>query len=302
MLGKRRAGRSTPPFQARAGKHPCSRVQCNQRAEGVFAHGDRGCLVASSAARAGSRPAAKSGNGKDYDFSALLAGLKPYANDADAALCNLETPIGTPPYSGYPRFTVPAQILSDLKSIGYDGCTTATNHTVDAGTSGVNRTLDALEEQELFATGSYRGKKEAQEPPIMQIDGIKLGVIASTFSLNGLPEAADWQVDTGVDAQKLIQRGKSARQDGADVVVAAIHDGTEYSNRPTAQQRKLGRELAESGVFDFIYMHHTHSAAANRKTRWHLDRLRAGKFGGQACDKNHLEPRRNQRQGNVQPR
>ncbi|UUX57451.1 CapA family protein [Glutamicibacter halophytocola] len=206
------------------------------------------------------RSAAKSGNGKDYDFSALLAGLKPYANDADAALCNLETPIGTPPYSGYPRFTVPAQILSDLKSIGYDGCTTATNHTVDAGTSGVNRTLDALEEQELFATGSYRSKKEAQEPPIIQIDGIKLGVIASTFSLNGLPEAADWQVDTGVDAQKLIQRGKSARQDGADVVVAAIHDGTEYSNRPTAQQRKLGRELAESGVFDFIYMHHTHSA------------------------------------------
>jgi len=203
--------------------------------------------------------AAKNGNGKDYDFSALLAGLKPYVQDADAALCNFETPIGTPPYSGYPRFTVPAQILSDLKSIGYDGCTTATNHTVDAGTSGVTRTLDAFEEQRLFATGSYRTEQESHQPPIMQVDGVKLGVIASTFSLNGLPEATDWQVDTGVDAQKLIQRAKAARKDGAEIVVAAIHDGTEYSTRPTTQQRKLGRELAASGVFDFIYMHHTHS-------------------------------------------
>ncbi|UTT38211.1 CapA family protein [Glutamicibacter mishrai] len=200
-----------------------------------------------------------SGNGKDFDFSPLLAGLKPYAQDADVALCNLETPIGTPPYSGYPRFTVPAQILSDLKSIGYDGCTTATNHTVDAGTSGVNRTLDAMEDQGLFATGSYRSKAEEQQPPIMEVNGVKLGVITSTFSLNGLSAATDWQVDTGVDARKLIQRGKAAKKDGAEILVAAIHDGTEYTTRPTDEQRALGRKLAESGVFDFVYMHHTHS-------------------------------------------
>lgn len=202
---------------------------------------------------------AEGGNGEDYDFSPLLEGLKPYVHDSDAALCNLETPIGTPPYSGYPRFTVPEQILSDLKSIGYDGCTTATNHTVDAGTGGVKRTLDALENQGLFATGSYRSKDEAQQPPILEIDGVNFGVISSTFSLNGLPEATDWQVDTGVDAKRLIQRGKAAEEDGAEIVVAAIHDGTEYSTKPTSQQRQLGRELAESGVFDFIYMHHTHS-------------------------------------------
>lgn len=199
------------------------------------------------------------GNGKDFDFSPLIAGLKSYVQDADVALCNLETPIGTPPYSGYPRFTVPAQILVDLKIIGYDGCTTATNHTVDAGNVGVNRTLDALDENGLFATGSYRGKKESTQAPIMKVNGAKLGVIASTYSLNGLTASADWQVDTGVEATKLVSRARLAKKAGADVLVAAIHDGTEYTNRPTAKQRKLGRELSESGVFDFIYMHHTHS-------------------------------------------
>ncbi|MEG1444784.1 CapA family protein [Glutamicibacter sp.] len=202
---------------------------------------------------------AETGNGGDYDFSPLLAGLAPYVQDADVALCNLETPIGIPPYSGYPRFTVPDRILADLGAIGYDGCTTATNHTVDAGTAGVERTLDALEANGLFATGSYRSEKESEKPSILDMEGVKLGVVTSTYSLNGLPEEADWQVDTGVDAQQLIARGKATRKAGADIVVAAVHDGAEYSTEPTASQKRLGRALAESGVFDFIYMHHTHS-------------------------------------------
>lgn len=201
----------------------------------------------------------ESGNGEDYDFGPLLARLAPYVQDADAALCNLETPIGEPPYSGYPRFTVPEAILGELEAIGYDGCTTATNHTVDAGTAGVERTLDALEANELFATGSYRTEKESKKPSILDVEGVKLGVVTSTYSLNGLPEAADWQVDTGVDAKELIARGKATRKAGAEIVVAAVHDGAEYSTEPTASQKRLGRELAESGVFDFIYMHHTHS-------------------------------------------
>nr|WP_255474736.1 CapA family protein [Glutamicibacter sp. JC586] len=199
------------------------------------------------------------GNGKDFDFAPLLEGLTPYAQDADVALCNLETPIGTEPYSGYPRFTVPAQILSDLKDVGYDGCTTATNHTVDAGTGGVNRTLDALQDQGLFATGSYRTQKDSQKPSIMDVEGVKLGVVASTYSLNGLAAASDWQVDTGVDTTRLISRAKAAKKAGAQIVVAAIHDGTEYTDRPSIKQRELGQTLAESGAFNLIYMHHTHS-------------------------------------------
>ncbi|MGO2053494.1 CapA family protein [Glutamicibacter sp. 287] len=202
---------------------------------------------------------AEAETGDGHDFAPLLAGLEPYVQDADVALCNLETPIGTAPYSGYPMFSVPAQIVTDLAKLGYDGCTTATNHTVDKGTAGVNRTLDTLEQQDLFATGSYRTAKEAAEPPIMTVDGVKFGIIASTYSLNGMRADADWQVDTGVGAAKLIQRAKQAAKDGAEIVVAAIHDGAEYSSKPTEAQRRLGRALAESGAFDFIYMHHTHS-------------------------------------------
>lgn len=200
---------------------------------------------------------AKTGSG--YDFSPLLSGLKPYVNDADVALCNLETPIGVPPYSGYPIFSVPADIVADLAALGYDGCTTATNHSFDAGTVGVLRTLDTLEENNLFSTGSYRTAKEAAAAPIMKVGEVNLGVITSTYSLNGMKADTNWRVDTGVDATKLIKRATQATKDGANIVVAAIHDGAEYTSTPTASQRTLGHQLAESGEFDLIYMHHTHS-------------------------------------------
>ena len=206
----------------------------------------------------------------EYDFSDLLAGLEPYIQDADVALCNLETPIGEPPYRGYPMFTVPAQIVTDLEKIGYAGCTTATNHTVDDGTEGVIRTLDTLEEAGMFATGSYRSLDEAQQPPIMDVDGVKLAVIASTYSLNGLSADTEWRVDTDISSQSLVERAEDAREAGADIVVAAVHDGAEYTSRPTDAQRKLGRELADSKAFDFIYMHHTHSVLPieNRRGTW----------------------------------
>ncbi|MGO1181455.1 MAG: CapA family protein [Micrococcaceae bacterium] len=199
----------------------------------------------------------------EHDFLPLLTELEPFVADADVALCNLETPIGEPPYQGYPMFTVPEQILIDLAEIGYDGCTTATNHTLDDGVDGVERTLDSLDDAGLFATGSYRTEEESKEPPLLDVPGsqseIQLGVITATYSLNGLQADTPWRADTDLSASSLIQRGESARAAGADVVVAAVHDGAEYSTRPTDSQRQLGQELAASGVFDFVYMHHTHS-------------------------------------------
>lgn len=194
-----------------------------------------------------------------YDFLPLLEEQQPYIGQADVALCNLETPIGEPPYRGYPRFDVPAQIVSDVAAVGYDGCTTATNHTMDDGVDGVHRTLGTLEEAGLFVTGSYRDEVESASPAIVDVQGIELGVVAATFSLNGLTADTDWRVDTDISGPTLIERGEAVRDAGAEIVVAAVHDGAEYATRPTASQRQLGHDLAEPGAFDFIYMHHTHS-------------------------------------------
>ncbi|MFF5790922.1 CapA family protein [Paeniglutamicibacter sp. NPDC012692] len=203
--------------------------------------------------------ATRDGKGK-LDFEPLLGGIAPFLAEADLSLCNLETPLAPKggPYQGYPMFTVPQEIVPALKAVGYDGCTTASNHSMDGGVQGVIRTLDALKDAGMVSTGSYRSAGDAGKPLLTQVGGAKVAVIAGTYSLNGIAEDAPWRVD-GIDKASLVARAKAARAAGADIVLAAIHDGTEYTDRPTAGQKELYRALADSGEFDFVYSHHTHS-------------------------------------------
>lgn len=194
------------------------------------------------------------------DFEPLLAGQRPYIEASDLAVCHMETPVATPegPFSGYPQFNVPPQILDGAKAVGYQACTTASNHTIDAGTEGLVRTLDTLDRLGLEHTGSYRTEEEAQELMILETPAARVAVIEATYGLNGLTPEFPWQVDM-LDGPTMIAKAERAREEGADVVIAAIHAGDEYASLPNQQQVDLAHALADSGAVDFIYGHHTHS-------------------------------------------
>lgn len=203
--------------------------------------------------------AQRTGNGS-LDFEPLLAGQRPYIEASDLAMCHMETPVATPdgPFSGYPQFNVPPQILDGAVAVGYQACTTASNHTIDAGTEGLVRTLDTLDRLGLEHTGSYRTEDEAQELMILETPAARVAVIEATYGLNGLVPEFPWQVDI-LDAPTMIAKAERAREEGADVVIAAIHAGDEYASLPNQQQIDLAHALADSGAVDFIYGHHTHS-------------------------------------------
>ena len=102
--------------------------------------------------------AARDGAGGGLDFGPLLAGQAPYLAEADVAVCHLETPLAGPGVepTGYPEFQVPAEIADALADVGYDACSTASNHTTDHGRAGVVATLDALDAAGLQHAGSAR--------------------------------------------------------------------------------------------------------------------------------------------------
>ncbi|MCC3279116.1 CapA family protein [Arthrobacter sp. zg-Y40] len=203
--------------------------------------------------------AAATGKGP-LDFEPLLAGQVDYIAAADLAVCHMETPVAEPggPYSGYPMFNVPPQILTAAAAVGYRACTTASNHTVDAGTAGLNRTLGVLDSLGLAHTGSYASQEEAGRPMILSAPAGKVAVIEATYGLNGLAAEYPWQVDL-LDAEAMIAKARQARAQGADVVVGAIHAGEEYASAPNSEQVETAHALADSGEFDFVYGHHTHS-------------------------------------------
>ena len=206
------------------------------------------------------RADALAGGVKGLDFGPLLEGQRRYIQQSDLAICHQETPVAVPqgPFSAYPSFNVPPQIIAASKAVGYRACTTASNHTIDQGTEGLVRTLDALDASGLEHTGSYRTEADSQDILILQTDAAKIAVIEATYGLNGqIPEAA-WQVDM-LDAPAMIAKAKKARELGADIVLGVMHAGDEYASVPNAQQQEVAHALVDSGQFTMIYGHHTHS-------------------------------------------
>ncbi|KIS27372.1 metallophosphatase [Arthrobacter sp. SPG23] len=205
------------------------------------------------------------------DFTPLLEGQRAYIGASDLAICHQETPVADPegPFSAYPSFNVPPQIITASKDVGYQACTTASNHTIDQGTNGLIRTLDALDAAGLKHTGSYRTEADSQGILILQTNAARIAVIEAAYGLNGqYPEQA-WQVDM-LDAPAMIAKAKKARALGADIVLGVMHAGDEYASAPNAQQQDTAHALVDSGEFTMIYGHHTHSVLPieNYKGTW----------------------------------
>jgi poly-gamma-glutamate capsule biosynthesis protein CapA/YwtB (metallophosphatase superfamily) len=197
-----------------------------------------------------------------YDFAPLLAGMKPVIASADMAICHEEVPLAPPggPYRNYPLFAAPPHVVKAIVATGYDLCTTASNHSVDQGFAGLKRTLDDLDRAKIPHVGTARTKAESERPMIFSTNqGVKIAIVAATFSLNGLPmpEGKPWAVQR-LSAKSLLRQADRARAAGADIVLGAVHAGTEYSTSENEQQVKLARALTASPDIDLVYMHHPH--------------------------------------------
>jgi poly-gamma-glutamate capsule biosynthesis protein CapA/YwtB (metallophosphatase superfamily) len=161
-----------------------------------------------------------------------------------------------------------------ISATGYDVCTTASNHSVDQGFAGLKRTLDDLDRAKIAHAGTARTQAESERPTIFTTrQGIKIGVVAATVSLNGLPmpKGKPWAVHRA-GAGDLLRQARRARTAGADIVIAAVHAGTEYSTTENGQQVALARALTASADVDLVYMHHAHVVQpwTNMNKKWVL--------------------------------
>ncbi len=211
------------------------------------------------------RQANADAGGDGYDFRPMLLGVKPVVSKADLAICHMETVYGEDgDYTGYPAFKSPPQVAAALAATGYDACSTASNHTLDAGMSGIRRTLDALDKAGVRHAGSARTAAEARRPTIMKAGDAKVAHLAYSYGTNGypLPAGKPWALNL-IDAKKIIADARAAREAGADVVVVSPHWGTEWQNQPDARQRSLAKRLTASKTngrpdIDLIIGTHAH--------------------------------------------
>lgn len=195
------------------------------------------------------------------DFSGVFAGQKPLVGSADLAICHLETQLAPPggPYAEYPAFSVPPYVLTAIREVGYDACTTGSNHALDHGFAGLSRTLDLLDAAGLRHTGTARSKTESVRPLLLDAGGVRVALLEYAYGTNGIPLPAGkpWSVHL-IDTARILRDAHAARGAGAQVVLVALHAGTEYQHAPSRQQLDVVRTLLASPDIDLVYGHHVH--------------------------------------------
>ena len=92
--------------------------------------------------------------GVRFDYEPLLRPIESIVQSADLAICHMETPIGAPGavvgFAGKSSYgsnliAAAAELPGDLARVGFDRCSTASNHSNDLGIDGIRTTLEAFD-------------------------------------------------------------------------------------------------------------------------------------------------------------
>lgn len=202
--------------------------------------------------------------GEGYDFTSQYALVRDSLSDADYTLANLETTVGLysdKPYSGYPRFNAPPEMLEAVRGAGIDFVSLANNHILDRYFDGMLITVANVREAGLDYSGVYVSAEDSLEPDIFEINGIRVGFLCYTYSTNDMEKHSDARaVQFGV--RYLYDRDYAAdvralRQAGAEVVIAMPHWGAEFRRTASSTQVSIAMQLAQTGV-DVVLGGHPH--------------------------------------------
>ena len=186
-----------------------------------------------------------------YDFSPMFKNVEKYFQDSTINIGNCASPMAgeAKGYSGYPTFNAPEHLAVDLKELGVDIMTTANNHTLDKGFSGLSSTLDFLDDAEINHVGTARTEEEQNTILFKDLNGIKTAFLAYTYGTNGIPvpEGKEFCVNM-IDEELILRQIEQAKNEGAELIVASMHWGNEYQTTENAEQDKLAEFLIKNDV------------------------------------------------------
>lgn len=196
-----------------------------------------------------------------WDFRPMFDEVRPILSAADVAICHVESPVSVDDtnLSGYPVFNAPRALVEGAADAGYDGCSTASNHSFDRRADGVRSTIQVFGELGIPQAGMAADAVADLAPVIYDVNGIQVGHISATYSLNGFEMPADEQflVDL-IDPAAIIEEARLAKVAGAEFVVVSLHWGNEYQQTPSAAQDQWLAEILPSEEVDLIIGHHAH--------------------------------------------
>lgn len=205
--------------------------------------------------------------GVRYDYEPLLRPVEPLVRFADLAICHMETPISPPgakvggvgkgPY-GTNLIAAAWESAADLRRVGFDRCSTASNHAYDLGTTGISTTLQDFDRVGITYNGTARTTSEARVR-LLVVQGVKVAHLSYARNSNvGFP-ADPWRLNRAVTATQVLADVATARRLGAEVVIVSLHVYVEMQTGPTPDDRALVNTITRAAAHpDLVVVHGPH--------------------------------------------
>lgn len=194
----------------------------------------------------------------EYDFMHNFQDMKKYFAESDFIIGNFETTLGGSEKSpsDFPMFSTPDSFLDAVKDAGFNILTTANNHCMDTFQSGLERTIEKLDEYGIDHMGTYRSQEERDKILIKEANGIKFAFLSYTYGTNGIKVPEPYLVNL-LDENLIRSDIQKAKQQGAEMIVVIPHMGIEYETQPREEFKKWADMMFQAGA-DIILASHPH--------------------------------------------
>ena len=195
-----------------------------------------------------------------YDYRPIYAPIAKYIQEADLAYINEETHLGGDDIgpSGYPSFNTTDAMADAVVDTGFDFVASASNHSYDFGLMGaLEHSLSIWENEPVAFTGTAVNAEQYNRIAKIERNGITFALLNYTYGVNAfsqedLPEYAVNFIDDG-----RIKADVARAKEEADVVLVAMHWGTELLTEADEEQLRLAQLLADLDV-DVVLGSHPH--------------------------------------------
>ncbi|MBE9518364.1 MAG: CapA family protein [Bacteroidetes bacterium] len=193
-----------------------------------------------------------------YDYKPCFQYLRPYLQEADLVIGNLEVTFAGEPYKGYPAFSSPDELAAALKWAGFDILINANNHALDRGQKGLVRTIEVLDQEELVQTGTFPDpeSRAAYYPLVVEKNGIRIALLNYTYGTNGIKDRPP-SIINRIDKTQIREDMKKAHTAQPDFILVTMHWGNEYQLTESPHQQELAAYLFELGA-DAVIGSHPH--------------------------------------------
>ena len=179
-------------------------------------------------------------SGAKGDFDLPFENIAAEFKQNDLAFINLEAPFSE--YGPYyvddyaMSFKVDPQMIDGLKLAGIDIVSLSNNHIYNAGQSGVDYTKQHLVNNSIAYCMEHWD--------IREVNGLKFAYLCYSY-------------DISLDTNKLINDINEVKNEGADVIIVSMHNGSEYTENISSSQSGFAHTAIDHGA-DLVIGHHPH--------------------------------------------